>query len=226
MKSGALEPTSVRLRPGPRVPMGNFVRLQEVETPSPNSEERCPLAEGRWGRQLGVTSHLALRQPRQCRRGYRRMSRRCPGVASQWRDVGVERQVEITGPDALAFTNLLIPRDLTKCAVGQRKYVVITADDGGIINDPVLLRLGENHFWRRAATCQQAVAFTRSPMGKVPYFSIGGYDTDFPNVPFWQVAIVTIVPRAAPAGPVNRTRRWRRATPYASVILRGSVNRA
>jgi glycine cleavage system aminomethyltransferase T len=62
-------------------------------------------------------------------------------------DVSVERQVEITGPDAAAFTNLLTPRDLTKCAVGQGKYVVITADDGGIINDPVLLRLAENHFW-------------------------------------------------------------------------------
>ena len=62
-------------------------------------------------------------------------------------DVSVERQVEITGPDGLAFTNLLTPRDLTKCKVGQGKYVVITAEDGGIINDPVLLRLGENHFW-------------------------------------------------------------------------------
>ena len=62
-------------------------------------------------------------------------------------DVGVERIVEITGPDAFAFTNLLTPRDLTKCAVGQCKYVVITAADGGIINDPVLSRLGENHFW-------------------------------------------------------------------------------
>jgi aminomethyltransferase len=62
-------------------------------------------------------------------------------------DVSVERQVEITGPDAAAFTNMLTPRDLTRCAVGQGKYVVITADDGGIINDPVLLRLGENHFW-------------------------------------------------------------------------------
>ena len=62
-------------------------------------------------------------------------------------DVSVERIVEITGPDALAFTNMLTPRDLTKCAVGQCKYVVITAEDGGIINDPVLSRLGENHFW-------------------------------------------------------------------------------
>ena len=65
---------------------------------------------------------------------------------SVW-DVGVERQVEITGPDGFTFTNLLTPRDLTKCRVGQGKYVVITAENGGIINDPVLLRLGENHFW-------------------------------------------------------------------------------
>jgi glycine cleavage system aminomethyltransferase T len=62
-------------------------------------------------------------------------------------DVGVERQIEITGPDAFTFTNMLVPRDLTKCKVGQCKYVFITAEDGGIINDPVLLRLGENHFW-------------------------------------------------------------------------------
>ena len=62
-------------------------------------------------------------------------------------DVGVERQVEITGPDAAAFTQLLTPRDLSKCRVGEGRYVVITADDGGIVNDPVLLRLGKNHFW-------------------------------------------------------------------------------
>jgi glycine cleavage system T protein len=62
-------------------------------------------------------------------------------------DVSVERQVEITGPDAAKFTDLLTPRDLTKCAVGQGKYVLITDENGGIINDPVLMRLSENHFW-------------------------------------------------------------------------------
>jgi glycine cleavage system aminomethyltransferase T len=61
--------------------------------------------------------------------------------------VGVERQVEITGPDAFAFANMLVARDLAKCEVGQCKYVFVTAPDGGIINDPVLLRLGEDHFW-------------------------------------------------------------------------------
>jgi aminomethyltransferase len=66
-------------------------------------------------------------------------------------DVGVERQVEITGPDAFAFTNMLTPRDLSSCAVGQCKYVVITDQDGGIVNDPVLLRLGPDQFWLSAA---------------------------------------------------------------------------
>src|SRR5215216_1103250 len=59
-------------------------------------------------------------------------------------DVGVERQVEITGSDAFALANMLVPRDLNKCAVGQCKYVFITAPDGGIINDPILLRLDED----------------------------------------------------------------------------------
>ena len=62
-------------------------------------------------------------------------------------DVSVERQVEITGPDAARFTQLLTPRDLSQCAVKQCKYVLITNAAGGILNDPVLLRLGENHFW-------------------------------------------------------------------------------
>ena len=62
-------------------------------------------------------------------------------------DVAVERQVEITGPDAYKFIQLLTPRDLSKLSIGQCKYVLIVNNEGGILNDPVLLRLGENHFW-------------------------------------------------------------------------------
>ena len=62
-------------------------------------------------------------------------------------DVAVERQVEITGPDAYKFTQLLTPRDLSNISIGQCKYVLITNSEGGILNDPVLLRLAENHFW-------------------------------------------------------------------------------
>ena len=62
-------------------------------------------------------------------------------------DVAVERQVEITGPDAAKFTQMLTCRDLSRMAVGQCKYILITNADGGILNDPILLRLAENHFW-------------------------------------------------------------------------------
>lgn len=66
-------------------------------------------------------------------------------------DVGCERQLEIAGPDAFAFADFLTPRDLTNCAVGEGKYVVLLDEAGGIINDPVLMRLGKNHFWLSAA---------------------------------------------------------------------------
>jgi len=62
-------------------------------------------------------------------------------------DVAVERQVEIAGPDAARFTQLLTPRDLSSTAVGQCKYVLICAPDGGIVNDPILLKLAEDRFW-------------------------------------------------------------------------------
>src|SRR2546428_11585957 len=62
-------------------------------------------------------------------------------------DVAVERNVEISGPDGLAFMHRLTPRDMTKCQAGQGKYVLITDEDGGSLNDPVLRRLEENRSW-------------------------------------------------------------------------------
>ena len=62
-------------------------------------------------------------------------------------DVAVERCLEISGKDGLRFAQLMTPRDLSACAVGQAKYVLICAPDGGILNDPVLTRMGENRFW-------------------------------------------------------------------------------
>ena len=62
-------------------------------------------------------------------------------------DVGVEKQIQVKGPDAFDLTNMIVPRDLTKCAVDECKYVFITGPDGGILNDPVLLRVAEDEFW-------------------------------------------------------------------------------
>ena len=62
-------------------------------------------------------------------------------------DVAVERQVQITGPDAARFVQHLTPRDLSAMAVGQCKYALITNAKGGILNDPIILRLAEDKFW-------------------------------------------------------------------------------
>lgn len=62
-----------------------------------------------------------------------------------------ERQIEITGPDAAQFVQLLTPRDMSKCAVGQCKYALITAADGGILSDPITLRPDATRFW--LSTC-------------------------------------------------------------------------
>ena len=67
--------------------------------------------------------------------------------AVQLWDVACERQVEISGPDTLAFAQRLTPRDLSKLRVGQAAYALITNADGGILNDPVVLRVAEDRFW-------------------------------------------------------------------------------
>src|SRR3954453_16116190 len=75
-------------------------------------------------------------------------------------DVSVERCLEISGPDGFRFAQLMTPRDLSKCAVGQAKYVLIVDSDGGIINDPVLTRMDENTFWFALAS-SDALLFAR-----------------------------------------------------------------
>lgn len=64
-----------------------------------------------------------------------------------------ERQVEISGPDAAAFVQFLTPRNMAKCAINQCKYALITAADGGIISDPIILKLAEDRFWLSTSDC-------------------------------------------------------------------------
>lgn len=75
-------------------------------------------------------------------------------------DVAVERCLEISGPDGSRFAQLLTPRNLAKCAVGQGKYVLICDSDGGVINDPVMTRMEENTFWFTLAS-SDALLFAR-----------------------------------------------------------------
>jgi aminomethyltransferase len=66
-------------------------------------------------------------------------------------DVGVERTVQVSGPDADRLIDMITCRDLTTCAVKQGKYMIVTAPDGGIVNDPVLLHVDEQVWWMQLA---------------------------------------------------------------------------
>ncbi|MGY6646755.1 MAG: glycine cleavage T C-terminal barrel domain-containing protein [Salinarimonas sp.] len=62
-------------------------------------------------------------------------------------NVAVERQIQVKGPDAEAFVNYVITRDATKIQPMKGKYVILCNEEGGILNDPVLLRIAEDEFW-------------------------------------------------------------------------------
>ncbi len=62
-------------------------------------------------------------------------------------NVAVERQIRVKGPHAEAFVNYVITRDATKIKPMHGKYVILCNEEGGILNDPVLLRIAEDEFW-------------------------------------------------------------------------------
>ena len=92
-------------------------------------------------------------------------------------DVAVERCLEISGPDGARFAQLLTPRDLATCAVGQGKYVMICDGDGGIINDPVLTRMDEHTFWFALAS-SDALLFARGLRHAYPQLDVSVRELD------------------------------------------------
>jgi aminomethyltransferase len=62
-------------------------------------------------------------------------------------NVAVERQIRVLGPDAEKFTDYVITRDATKISPMRARYVILCNNKGGVLNDPILLRISENEFW-------------------------------------------------------------------------------
>jgi dimethylsulfoniopropionate demethylase len=62
-------------------------------------------------------------------------------------DVGCQRQVELLGPDAARLAQLMTPRDLSHAEIGQCLYAPMIDEHGGMLNDPIILKLAEDHFW-------------------------------------------------------------------------------
>jgi dimethylsulfoniopropionate demethylase len=68
-------------------------------------------------------------------------------TAVQVWDVACERQVELRGPDSARLMQMLTPRDLRGMLPGQCFYVPIVDETGGMLNDPVALKLTEDRWW-------------------------------------------------------------------------------
>ncbi|CUH48378.1 dimethylsulfoniopropionate demethylase [Ruegeria atlantica] len=62
-------------------------------------------------------------------------------------DVSCERQVELRGPDAARLMQMLTPRDLRRMLPGQCFYIPIVDETGGMLNDPVAVKLSEDRWW-------------------------------------------------------------------------------
>lgn len=98
------------------------------------------------------------------------------GVATEYKaltenvaiwDVGAERQVELKGPEAAKLAQLLTCRDVSGLEVGKCVYAIMCDGDGLVINDPILLKLSENHYWFSIADSDvllwaKAIAMTRN----------------------------------------------------------------
>ena len=84
-------------------------------------------------------------------------------------DVSVQRQVEITGPDAARLVQWLTPRDLRQAETGRCYYIPVVDRDGGMLNDPVLLKLAADRFWLSVADSDLLLYVKGLAIG-------GGYD--------------------------------------------------
>ena len=62
-------------------------------------------------------------------------------------NVAVERQIQVKGPDAERFVNHVITRNAARIKPMHAKYVILCNEAGGVLNDPVLLRVAEDEFW-------------------------------------------------------------------------------
>lgn len=128
-----LAPNKANITAGPQIGFGNRIR-------------RSPYFEAtlRWGaKSFNTYNHVFMPLIYE---GFEEDFWHLVTAVTLW-DVAGERQVQIKGPDASRFAQFLTPRNLSKCAVGQCKYVLLCDENGGIINDPVMLRVAEDTYW-------------------------------------------------------------------------------
>ncbi len=62
-------------------------------------------------------------------------------------DVSGERQVQIRGKDAAKLTQMMTCRSLRAATVGKCYYCPLVDENGGMVNDPLIMKLADDRWW-------------------------------------------------------------------------------
>ncbi|MGE4482217.1 DUF1989 domain-containing protein [Acidocella sp.] len=101
-------------------------------------------------------------------------------------DLSMLRKFEVTGPDAEALLAVAMTRNVRKLSVGQVVYTAMCYENGGMIDDGTIMRLGVNNFrfvcgsdysaiWlRELAKERQLRVFVRSSTDQLHNLSVQG----------------------------------------------------
>ncbi len=133
-------------------------------------------------------------------------------------NVAVERQIQVKGPDAEKFVNYVITRDATKISPMRARYVILCNAYGGVLNDPILLRISKDEFWfslsdsdigmylqgvnadgRFNCTVEEIDACPvqiQGPKSKALMKDLIGDQVDFENMPFYGLAEAKVAGRS------------------------------
>ncbi len=133
-------------------------------------------------------------------------------------NVAVERQIQVKGPDAEKFVDYVITRDATKISPMRARYVILCNDYGGVLNDPILLRISKDEFWfslsdsdigmylqgvnadsRFNCTIEEIDACPvqiQGPKSKALMKDLLGDQVDLENMPFYGLAEVKVAGRS------------------------------
>ena len=125
-------------------------------------------------------------------------------------NVAVERQIRVKGPDAEKFVDYVITRDATKISPMRARYVILCNSYGGVLNDPILLRISEDEFWfslsdsdigiyLQGVNCDEKFNVNideidvcpvqiQGPKSKALMNDLCGDHVDFENMPFYGLA--------------------------------------
>ena len=129
-------------------------------------------------------------------------------------NVAVERQIRVKGPDAEKFTDYVITRDATKISTMRGRYVILCNYKGGVLNDPVLLRVAQDEFWFSLSDSDIGLYLQgvnsdkrfnveideidacpvqiQGPKSKALMKDLCGDQVDFDNMPFYGLAEVKV----------------------------------